>query len=307
MSLMRRYPFNSPWVHDVVARWGLGVWFTLLVVPTILGFISRNPVVFFDARLYLDATRAYLAGADPWAVSLQGFSFAAPPPTLLPLVPFALLPEPLGWIVLGSLGVVGAVATLRLLELPWWWLLFPPIVHGIISGNVQLLLLPLMLRGFGWVAGFLKVYAIVPEAILGRWRQLILFGGMLLVTAPLLPWTTYLSRAGQINAALAEQSNFGLSPGVALLVLLPALLAMRVVGRERSAWLAVPALWPSQQWYYATLVLPTRSKVVAFVIAIPCSAAGLAALFALAVIMLAERRRDGPARMEQEPGPAEDG
>ncbi len=290
-GLADRYPFNSAWVRGLVSRWGLALWFALLVLPTINGFMSRSPLLFIDARLYLEATRAYLAGADPWAVSYAGILFAAPPPTLLPLVPFALLPDPMGWIVLGGLCIAGAVATLHLLDLPWWWLLFPPIVHGIVSGNVQLLLLPLMLRGLGWAAGYLKLYAIVPEVILGHWKQVAIFVALLVATAPLLPWSRYLARMGEINAVLADQSSFGLSTSGSLLFLVPALGAMWVVGRERSAWLVVPALWPSQQWYYATLVLPARSRVVAFVLAIPFAEAGLAALFALALATLLDRSR----------------
>lgn len=95
--------------------------------------------------------------------------------------------------------------TIRILRLPWWWLLFPPLVHGIVSGNVQLLLVPLILWRAGWVAGLLKVYGIVPDALLGHWRQLVALGVALLVTAPILPWGLYLSRIGEINAALSCQ------------------------------------------------------------------------------------------------------
>ena len=58
------------------------------------------------------------------------------------------------------------------------------------------------------------------------------------------------------------------------------LLALWVVGRERAAWLAVPAIWPAQQFYYGTLVMPTRSKVAAAIVAFPVAGSGAAALFA---------------------------
>ncbi len=303
-ALFDRYPLNSPWVREAVQTKGLALWFALLVVPLLAGFLARRPVLFFDARLYLEATRMFLHGGDPWSVSLAGFYFAAPPPTLLPLVLFALLPDPWAWVVLGSLCVGGAVATLRILDLPWWWLLFPPVVHGIVSGNVQLLLLPLMLRGFGWAAALLKVYAVVPEAILGHWRQLLVIAGILVVTSPWLPWATYVARYGEINDALSEQSNFGPSMAVSLLFALPALGAMWAIGRDRSAWLAVPALWPAQQWYYATLALPARSQVAAFVIALPFRESGLAALMVLAIVSLVRRKRGDRVPVDGERGSA---
>ena len=193
--------------------------------------------------------------------------------------------------LLGALCVAGAIASIRMLDLPWWWLLFPPMVLGIVSGNIQLLLLPLILRGAGWAAGLLKIYALVPDAILGHWRQLVIFAGLLLVTSPLLPWGTYIGRFAEINAVLNQQSNYGLPAALTLALAVPALGAMWVVGRERSAWLAVPALWPSQQWYYATLALPARSQIAAFIIAVPVDWSGLAALFVLAAVTLWERRR----------------
>lgn len=289
--MLNRYPFNSPWVREVVRRYGLAVWFLLLSGPTLFLYLGKSPLLFFDARLYLDATRVWLAGGDPWSVSYQDIMFAAPPPTLLALVPFALLADPVGWLLLGALCVAGAIASIRMLDLPWWWLLFPPIVLGALSGNIQLLLLPLLLRGAGWAAGFLKIYAMVPVTILGQWRQLIIFALLLIATAPFLPWGTYISRFVEINAALAEQSHYGLTTVQSLILLVPALGAMWVVGRERSAWLAVPALWPSQQWYYATLAMPARSQIVAFIIAIPISGSGTVALFALALLTLWQRRR----------------
>ena len=41
------------------------------------------------------ATRAWLAGADPW-VHIETQRFAAPPPTLIPLAPIAILPRRIG-------------------------------------------------------------------------------------------------------------------------------------------------------------------------------------------------------------------
>ena len=43
-----------------------------------------------------------------------------------------------------------------------------------------------------------------------------------------------------------------------------ALAALVLCGRERTAWLAVPALWPYTQWYYSTLAVPALVPVTAF-------------------------------------------
>lgn len=303
-SALDRYPLNSPFVHRTAVRYLLPAWFLTLSVPSLLTALRVQPILFFDARLCLDATRAWLAGSDPWSVEYRGFFFAAPPPTLVPLVPFAILPDPVGWMLLGGLVVAGALATVRMLRLPAWWLLFPPTVHGVISGNVQLLLVPLLLSGVAWLAPFLKLYAVVPLVLLRRWRALMAVAVMLLVTAPILPWGPYLARFAEINAVLADQARYGLS-GPVLLALLPLGLAcLWIVRGETAAWLAVPALWPSQQWYYATLVIPTRSKVVAAVVATPFAASGFVALFVVAFARLVSNGRARQAAVgDHDPDP----
>lgn len=288
--ILHRYPFNSPWIRGLVRRFGLPFWFALLTLPTLYRSLTATPELFFDARLYVDATRTWLAGGDPWSAELWGNFFAAPPPTLVPLIPFALLPPDVGWVVLGLTCVAGAVLTLRLLALPWWWLLFPPLAMGLVAGNVQLLLIPLIAGGAGWAGGFFKVYGIVPDLVRGHRRPVILFGLLLVVSAPFLPWALYLESLGAINASLAVQSRYGPTMVESVLLLPFALVAMRIVGRERSAWLAVPALWPMQQWYYATFALPVRSALAAVVIALPFDWSGAAALFALAAATYWERR-----------------
>ena len=256
-----RPPFDSPWVRLHVARLALPVWFGLISSVLIVGLVRQPDTLFLDARLYLDATRIWLAGGDPWSASYLGIAYAAPPPSLVPLVPFALLPETVGWVLLGLLCVAATVLTLRMLSLPWWWLLFPPVVQGVTSGNVQMLLIPLILGGAGWLAALLKAYALVPVVILGQWRQVLVVGLLLVVTAPLLPWAAYIDTYSVLSARLDAQTGYGLPLGASVLLLPVVLPALVIVGRRRAAWLAVPALWPSQQWYYASLALPVRSAL----------------------------------------------
>lgn len=282
--LMDRYPFDSPWIRNLVTRFGLPVWFGANSAVGILYAARDTSLLYFDARLYLLATQAWLAGGDPWAVDLAGNFYAAPPPSLLPLAPLAVLPIDLGVAIIAASVIGAAVLSVRLLRLPWWWLLFPPLIQSILSANVQALLLPLILIGAGPVAVFLKVYAVVPLLLLARWRALAVTAILLVATAPILPWALYLSELGAINARLVDQTNFAL-PTLVLLAFAPlAVMAMWVVGRERAAWLAVPALWPSQQYYYGSMAMGARSGLAAAIVAFPIEGSGLWALLVLSVV-----------------------
>ena len=280
-------PAGKSFVLAWFERYWLAVWF-FVVTGVRLSFLDFTHVDrwFLDGQLYLEATRVWLAGGDPFSVVVHRLSLAAPPPTFLPLVPFAILPPALGLALLAVALVVSAVLTIRLLRLPWWWLAFPPLVECVITGNAHGLLLPLMLTGRGWLAVLLKIYAAVPLAFLGQWRQLFLAAVAILVTVPILPWGSYISKYADISARYAETSRAGL-PFEALIAFAPlALLAFLIVGREKAAWMAVPALWPSPQPYYSTLGMPTRSAVAMAVIAIPLPQPGLFALFALAAVQV---------------------
>ena len=76
-----------------------------------------------------------------------------------------------------------------------------------------------------------------------------------------------------------------------------------------SQWLVVPAIWPSQQFYYGTIAMPAKSKIAAALIALPVPGNGLLALGALALVTLSHgdrgtwgsfgiRRGRGEARSE---------
>ena len=290
--LFARPPFNSPWVAATVSRYGLVTWFAIESVLAVAVVVLDPRRLFFDARLYLDATRMWLAGGNPWDVVLFGNYFAAPPPTLLPFVPFALLPPDLGVALVALAVCVGAFATVRLLHLPWWWLLFPPLVQCVLAANVQALLVPLILLPGGALAVLLKIYAGFPLAILGRWRSLLVAAAVLGATLPVLPWSTYISEFALISQRLADQSKYTLPMELLLLLAPLTLAALVVVGRERAAWLIVPAIWPSQQFYYGTLAMPTKSKIATALIALPVPGNGLLALGALAVVTLQRGDRD---------------
>lgn len=283
-SVVDRYPFNSPWIRALLRRYALPMWFAANSLVALAYSARDTSLLYFDARLYLMATQEWLAGGDPWSVDLAGNFYAAPPPSLLPLAPLAALPIDLGVAVIAALVIVAAVASVRMLGLPWWWILFPPLIQSVLSANVQALLLPLILVGAGPVAVFLKVYAAVPLVLLARWRALAITAVLLVASAPLLPWSQYLAELGAINARLIDQTNYAL-PTPLLVVLAPvALVALWIVGRERGAWLAVPALWPSQQYYYGSLAMGAKSGLAAAIVAFPINGSGLWALLALAAL-----------------------
>lgn len=299
-----RYPFDSPWIRSLVMRYGLAVWFAAHSLIAIGNSARDTTLLFFDARLYLMATREWLDCGDPWSVQLAGNYFAAPPPSMLPLAPIAMLPIDTGVAVVAGAVLVASVLTVRLLGLPWWWLLFPPLVQSALSANVQSLLIPLILVPLGAVAALLKVYAVVPLILLRRWRALAIFAVLVAVTIPILPWATYIGEFPQINSRLAEQTDDAL-PTLVLIAAVPfALVAMWIVGRERAAWLAVPALWPSQQYYYGSLAMGARSALAAAIVAFPIDGSGLIALFVLAAVswMQDEHRPTPPWRRASQTG-----
>ena len=91
-------------------------------------------------------------------------------------------------------------------------------------------------------------------------------------------------RSSEINARLVEQTDDALPTLVLVLAAPFAVAAMWIIGRERAAWLAVPALWPSQQYYYGSLAIGAKSALAAAIVAFPIDGSGLIALFVLAAV-----------------------
>jgi len=98
-----------------------------------------------------------------------------------------------GWM---ALTIASAFYTLRRLNLPFWWILFPPMVQGIFVGNPHILCLALLLSGSSWLRALavpMKAYARspwLPTGSGGRWRSWRLPAAISLVVFwPL--WNTY--------------------------------------------------------------------------------------------------------------------
>ena len=241
------------------------VWFTIMSVRRVIGPAIVGPVdLGWDAVAYTRAARALLDGGNPWTVGIPNATYAAPPPSLIPFLPFAYLPEPIVQAFWVGLNILSAIYVLRTLRLQAWWLLFPPLLLAIVAGSSALPLVALLVRG-GVVAEATavvgRVYSAIPLLVLGKWWPLLLAAGAILVTAPFLAWDQFIRDLPTINALLAAQSGGGNS-AFAVPILIPvAIVGLVLVGRRKAAWLAVPALWPNAQEYYAVIALPVAASV----------------------------------------------
>jgi hypothetical protein len=248
-----------------ILPWLLATWFVVITVMRMVVIGPGGPG--FDGRLYRAATIEWLHGGDPWAVVQGGVYFGAPPPSLIPMIPFALLPEPIAIGLLLGLGVAGTAWAIRRLGMPLWWLAFPPLVDGLWNANPHVLVLPLLLAGLAPIAIIVKVYAAIVPAIRLEVRALALAAILLVATVPFVPWDTYLAERQTIQDHLDRTSGGGLSAwsfdlpllAVIVLVTVTALLVLARRDRDRAAWLAMPALWPWTQWYYSSLAIPGLS------------------------------------------------
>ena len=240
-------------------RWGrvadiaLATWFVTLSLMRLTVLWSDRGA---DMRLYLAGTREWLAGGDPWSVHFGSFHFAAAPPSLLPVVPFALMPEPVAMALLTVLAVVASFWTLRKLGLPWWWIAWPPLVDNLWNGNPQIFLVPLLLGPVAWLAPIVKAYAVVPLLIQWRWKTLAMTVLVGLLTLPILPWAAFFGHLSTTTDLLSEQSHGGMSAWIFPILVPFTLVALVAMGRQRASWWFVPAVWPSTQWYYSLMAMP---------------------------------------------------
>jgi len=101
-----------------------------------------------------------------------------------------------------------------------------------------------------------KIYALVPILILGRWRPLAVAAIAPLLSAPFLPWREFVDAFPAIVERLRVQSSGGMSATSWWPLIPVAAGALVLAGRDRAAWLVLPVLWPSSQWYYATIAIP---------------------------------------------------
>jgi hypothetical protein len=211
------------------------------------------------------------------------------------MIPLTWLPETVAIAILLGLGVGGSAWAIRRLGLPLWWLAFPPLVDGLWNANPHVLILPLLVAGLAPLAVIIKVYAGVVPLIRMEMKAIALSAAALIVTAPFLPYATFIDELPWIAGQLQLQSDGGISVWALPWPWLPVLLvgsivALVLVGRERSAWWAVPVLWPSTQWYYSSLAIPGASMLSAAILAVPFVGGPVVAVVVLAVEQVLARR-----------------
>lgn len=274
---------------QLVANAGLAAWFVTLSAMRLTFLATGEPAT--DLRLYLRGTAAWLRGEDPWSVHMGTLHYAAAPPSLLPMVPFAILPEALGVVILTALGIAASVWTLRRLGLPWWWIAWPPLVDNLWNGNPQLFLVPLLLGPAAWLAPIVKAYGVVPLVIQWRVKALVVTAAIGLVTIPILPWSAFLDHLSTTTTLLSEQSQGGMSAWFFPVLIPFAVVAMFVMGRRRASWWAIPALWPSTQWYYSLMAMPALTPLTAAILAAPVQGGPAVAAIVAAIEVWYRRRR----------------
>ena len=242
---------------------------------------TREGTLAVDLRIYRAAVLAVMNGQSPWDASVEGFAFAGTPPALLAYVPAALLPEPLAialyWVVFAA----AAVWAIRLLHLPLWWVLFPPLAEAVMVINADALVLLLLVVG-GPIAGAaiaLKSYAAVTLLFQGNWKALVVGAVLSALTLPL--WLDFLRDREAITANLAAQAFGGLSAW-GTWFMIPTIIALIGLRGRGASWLIVPALWPYTQLHYAAIAVPAagRSALLAFLLCFPT-----ALLPAIAVVL----------------------
>lgn len=259
----------------------LVAWFAWQTYQRISFFANRHFQLAIDARIYYRGVVAWLHGGDPWSAAVLAggatYRYAGSPVTTILLAPAGLLSEDVFAAVWISLTWLAAAWTLRRLHLPIWWLLFPPISEALFSANPQLIVLALLLAdrtAMAAVATALKVYAFIPLAGEGRWRQIGVALACNAATVAIAPglWASYIGQLGAISRRLEAESLGGFSafyfPGL-LVVTVIALGLLAVRDRRAAGWLAVPAIWPASQLHYSTMALPVMSPVLALFLAIP--------------------------------------
>src|ERR1035437_6049323 len=207
---MARGLYQSPLVRRAASAALFG-WLAYQAWLSVAGFFIDLPfhldTVGIDGRVYYRAAATRLARGDPWTAfttsntwppssAFVHFLFTGPPPTVLAFVPFVWIPEDafvVGWL---GLSVAAAVYTTRRLHLPLWWMLFPPLVSGLVVGNPQIVCLALLLSGSTWLqslAAPMKAYAVIPMVGERQWRALtVLTIGVAVSVVVFWPlWQTY--------------------------------------------------------------------------------------------------------------------
>ncbi len=197
VSVIERY-------RRALERVGLPAWFLAID----LLWIAKPETFAIDARHYQRAASAWLAGGNPFAVTEVGVPYVSGPHTLLFYAPTSLVPLSVAVAFWMAIGVAAAVWTVRKLDVPIWWIAFPPLAHALWNGNPQSVVVALLVSG-GMVAAVaavgLKLYVGLTLAF--RPKQLVVAGVVLAASTLFVPWQQYLAASGEISDHVATAWN----------------------------------------------------------------------------------------------------
>lgn len=275
-----RHPLVLP--VPVIAR------FLRSVTIAIFALLTVHQVVHFvwggfgsDATLYYRAGAAWVAGGDPWdafgTFAGNTFHFYAAPTAAIAIAPFTMIPEsvfvPL-WIALQA---ASAVFVVRRLHLPFWWVLFPPIITGVLAGNPSLSVLALLVATHPManaLAVMFKAYAGTPLLGERRWRAVMLTIGLGIASVAIAPglWWTFITDGANRTQRLMAEAEGGFSGFRDPLLFVLGILAIVAIARldlRRAGWLLPIAVWPASQFHWSTLAMPVMTPVMAIGLAFP--------------------------------------
>ena len=282
----------------------LAEWYLVLSGAALAAYVNGGAIG-CDFRIYHRALEAWLSGGDPWSVgiyTIRDAHFDAPPSSLFPLLPLAPLGEDVALVIWLAICVAAAVFIVRRLSLGLEWLLFPPLVVGVIAGNPGIPLLALLLAGRPWLAALavaLKIYAGVPLVATRNWRAVALSAAMFAAMVVVSPWAwiTYATRFGEISSRLAVEAGGGSSATYWWPLIPPTLLALLYIARHdlrAAGWLAVPAIWPESQWHWSTLAMPVATPWLGAILAPAIQGLPPVAVWVYAVVMWAQIHHVAP-------------
>ncbi len=151
--------------------------------------------------------------------------------------------------------------------------------QAVFVGNPHVVCLALILSGSSALralAPAAKAYAVVPMVVERQWRALALFAlaGAFSVVIFWPLWRQYGADFAHVQAWItnATWGGFSATRDPRLFgVVAVALGALALIDRRAAGWLAVPALWPAAEYFYATFALPLRSPWLVAVLAVPAS------------------------------------
>lgn len=275
------------------------LWHIALMCAFVIG-CSRDLIYVFVEPLilgshgvvYTDAARAWLAGGNPWTVGPPLVVFSGPPPMLLPFAPLTLLPADAVRVISVVGTAVLAFWTIRRLQLPLYWLLFPPLFSCILLGHPEVLVLALLVTGgpLSGVSAVIKPYAGLALVAERRWTAIGVAIAVVVVSAPFLPWPLFLSELPAISANIVRQAAGDSTFGNPLLMAIAAI-SLGALGLRRGLWLITPVLWPYAQWGYKTVSVPALSPIIAAFWALPVPGFTLVGLAIEAILIQVQRRR----------------